>query len=44
MLARETAVDMVRAATDLAQMDVAHRATLQMAARIIPPTLLDFLR
>ena len=44
MLARESAVDMVRAATDLAQMDFAHKATLQTAARIIPPTLLDFLR
>jgi flagellar hook-associated protein 3 FlgL len=44
MLARESAVDMVQAATDLAQMDFAHRATLQVAARIVPPTLLDFLR
>lgn len=44
MLAREQAVDMVRAATDLAHMEFAHSATLQVAARIIPPTLLDFLR
>jgi len=44
MLARETAVDMATAATDLAMMDFAHRATLQTAARIIPTTLLDFLR
>jgi len=44
MLARETAVDMVQAATDLAAMEFAHRATLQTAARIIPQTLLDFLR
>ena len=44
MLARESAVDMTRAATDLAYMNFAHQATLQMAARIIPPTLLDFLR
>jgi flagellar hook-associated protein 3 FlgL len=44
MVARESAVDMVKAATDLGMMDFAHRATLQTAARIIPPTLLDFLR
>jgi len=44
MLARDTAVDIATAATDLAMMDFAHRATLQTAARIIPPTLLDFLR
>jgi len=44
MLARESAVDMVTAATDLSMMDFAHRATLQTAAKIIPPTLLDFLR
>ena len=44
MLARESAVDMVTAATDLGMMDFAHRATLQTAAKIIPPTLLDFLR
>jgi flagellar hook-associated protein 3 FlgL len=44
MLARETAVDMISAATDLAAMEFAHRATLQTAARIVPQTLLDFLR
>jgi flagellar hook-associated protein 3 FlgL len=44
MLARESAVDITKAATDLAYMNFAHQATLQMAARIIPPTLLDFLR
>jgi len=44
MLARESAIDMATAATDLAMMDFAHRATLQTAARIIPTTLLDFLR
>jgi len=37
-------VDMVRAATDLAMMDFAHRAALQTAAKILPQTLLDFLR
>ena len=44
MLARESAVDMITAATDLGMMDFAHRATLQTAARIVPTTLLDFLR
>jgi flagellar hook-associated protein 3 FlgL len=43
-LARETSVDMTTAATDLKMMDFAHKATLQTAARILPPTLLDFLR
>ena len=44
MLARESAVNMVTAATELSMMDFAHRATLQTAARILPTTLLDFLR
>ena len=44
MMARESGVDMVRAATDLAMMDFAHRAALQTAAKILPQTLLDFLR
>ena len=44
MLSRELNVNMATAATDLAMMDFAHRATLQTAARIVPPTLLDFLR
>jgi flagellar hook-associated protein 3 FlgL len=44
MLARDVGVDMIQAATDLAMMDFAQRAALQTAARIIPPTLLDFLR
>jgi flagellar hook-associated protein 3 FlgL len=43
-IARESAVDMTEAATDLAMMDFAHRASLQTAAKIVPPTLLDFLR
>jgi flagellar hook-associated protein 3 FlgL len=43
-LARENSVDMATAATDLGMMDFAHRAALQTAAKIIPPTLLDFLR
>jgi flagellar hook-associated protein 3 FlgL len=44
MLARESALNMIDAATDLGMMDFAHKAALQTAAKIIPPTLLDFLR
>ena len=44
MIARESGVDMLDAATDLGMMDFAHKAALQTAAKIIPPTLLDFLR
>ena len=43
-IARESGLDMTTAATDLANMDFAHRAALQTAAKIIPPTLLDFLK
>jgi len=43
-LARETSVNMTDAATDLKMLDFAHKASLQTAVRIIPPTLLDFLR
>jgi len=44
MIAREADVNMIDAATDLGMMDFAHKAALQTAAKIIPPTLLDFLR
>ena len=44
MLSRETGLDMAGAATDLKMMQFAHQATLQTAARILPQTLLDFLR
>jgi flagellar hook-associated protein 3 FlgL len=44
MLNRETGLDMADAAVDLKMMQFAHQASLQTAARIIPPTLLDFLR
>ena len=44
MVARESSVNMINAATDLGMMDFAHRAALQTASKIIPPTLLDFLR
>jgi len=44
MLARESSVNMIDAATDLGMMDFAHKAALQTAAKIIPTTLLDFLK
>jgi len=44
MLARETGVDMADAITDLKMAQFAHQASLQTAAKILPPTLLDFLR
>jgi flagellar hook-associated protein 3 FlgL len=43
-LARESSVNMMDAATNLKMLDFAHKASLQTAARILPPTLLDFLR
>jgi flagellar hook-associated protein 3 FlgL len=43
-LDREIGLDLAAAAMDLNMMDLARRAALQTAARIIPPTLLDFLR
>jgi flagellar hook-associated protein 3 FlgL len=43
-LGRESALDFTTAATDLGMMEFAHRAALQTAAKVIPPTLLDFLR
>ena len=43
-LARASAVNMADAVTDLRMLEFAHRATLQTAARILPTTLLDFLR
>jgi len=44
MLGRETGVDMVDAITDLKNAQLAHQAALQTAAKILPSTLLDFLR
>jgi flagellar hook-associated protein 3 FlgL len=44
MLSRTTGVDMTEAATTLRMMQFAHQASLQSAARILPQTLLDFLR
>ncbi|GAB6393006.1 MAG: flagellar hook-associated protein 3 [Treponematales bacterium] len=43
-LDREESLDMADAAMDLAMMDYAHKAALQTAAKIVPQTLLDFLR
>jgi len=43
-LGREHSLDYTNAATELAMIDFAHRAALQTAAKVIPPTLLDFLR
>jgi flagellar hook-associated protein 3 FlgL len=43
-LARESSLDFTSAATELKMMEFAHRAALQTSARILPPTLLDFLR
>ncbi|GHV73543.1 flagellar hook-associated protein FlgL [Spirochaetia bacterium] len=43
-LAREVGLDFATAATNLGMMDFAHKAALQTAAKVLPPTLLDFLR
>ncbi|MDR3337968.1 MAG: flagellar hook-associated protein 3, partial [Treponema sp.] len=43
-LNRENGLDFAEAATDLGMMQFAHRAALQTASKILPPTLLDFLR
>ena len=43
-LARESSLDMATAATDLKMMEFVHQVSLQTAARVLPPTLLDFLR
>ena len=43
-LARESSIDMASAALDLKKIDMVHHATLQTAAKLLPPTLLDFLR
>jgi len=44
MLNRETGLDMADAATDLKMAEFAQQATLQTAARLLPRSLLDFLR
>jgi len=44
MLSRESGLDLADAAMELKELQLAHQAVLQTAAKIIPPTLLDFLR
>ncbi|MDR1837232.1 MAG: flagellar hook-associated protein 3 [Treponema sp.] len=44
MLSREAGLDMETAAMELKMAEFAHQATLQTAAKILPQTLLDFLR
>jgi len=44
MLGRETGVDLADAMLNLKTAQLAHQAALQTAAKIIPPSLLDFLR
>jgi len=43
-IVRESSVDMTDAATDLKFLDFVHKASLQTAARLLPVSLLDFLR
>jgi flagellar hook-associated protein 3 FlgL len=44
MYDKEAGVNMADALTDLKYLMTAHQASLQVGAKIIPPTLLDFLR
>jgi flagellar hook-associated protein 3 FlgL len=44
MLGRETGIDMADAITELKMAQFAHQAALQTAAKILPMSLLDFLR
>ncbi|MBU0926863.1 MAG: flagellar hook-associated protein 3 [Spirochaetes bacterium] len=44
LLAAEKDLDMAQAITDFKMMEYAQTATLQMAGRVLPKTLLDFLR
>lgn len=44
LLAAEKDLDMTQAITDFKMMEYAHTATLQMAGRVLPKSLLDFLR
>jgi len=44
MLGREAGLDLMDAFTDLKNAQLAHQAALQTAAKILPATLLDFLR
>lgn len=44
LLAAEKDLDFAKAITDLKMMEYAHTSSLQMAGRVLPQTLLDFLR
>lgn len=44
LLSAEKDLDVSQAITDYKMMEYAHQATLQMAGRVLPKTLLDFLR
>ncbi len=44
MDSRETDIDLAEAITELKMLEYTHKASLQTAARILQPTLLDFLR
>ncbi|GAB1433288.1 flagellar hook-associated protein 3 [Spirochaetota bacterium] len=44
LLANEKDLDLSQAITDYKMLDYAHQAALQMAGRVLPKTLLDFLR
>jgi flagellar hook-associated protein 3 FlgL len=44
LLAAEKDLDVTKAITDFKMMEYAHTAALQMAGRVLPKTLLDFLR
>jgi len=44
MLSRETGLDLATAATELKMVQTAHQAILATAAKILPPSLLNFLR
>lgn len=44
LLANEKDLDITQAITDFKMMEYAQQATLQMAGRVLPKTLLDFLR
>ncbi|MDR2793040.1 MAG: flagellar hook-associated protein 3 [Treponema sp.] len=43
-IGREASLDFAAAAVDLGMMDFAHKATLQAASKILPQTLLNFLK
>ena len=44
LLSAEKDLDMTEAVTDLKMLEYVHKASLQTAGRLLPQTLLDFLR